>query len=124
MNIGKKVAALAVAAGALVLGSATGASAAYHGGGGFDPFGAIQSNSCSAAAGIIAPVGGAAPTGDINVGGDCLNFTNGTAAVQSNDCDSSVGAIASVSAAGPTGDINVGRNCTNIAYGSGGYGRG
>ncbi|MEU0845487.1 hypothetical protein ABZ370_39375 [Streptomyces sp. NPDC005962] len=123
MNIGKKVAALAVAAGALVLGSAAGASA--HGYGGFDPFGAVQSNSCKATAGIIAPVGGVAPTGDINVGGDCLNYTQGTAAVQSNDCDSSVGSIVSVGAAGPTGDVNVGRNCSNIALGNGGgYGRG
>lgn len=127
MNIGKKVAVLAVTAGALVMGSAAGASA--HGFGGFDPFGAIQSNTCDVATGAIAAASVAAPTGEINVGNDCVNFTQGTAAVQSNDCDAATGPIASISGTAPTGDINVGNRCTNIALGngggySGGYGRG
>jgi len=115
VNIGKKVAVLAVAAGALVLGSAAGASA--HGGG-FDPFGTIQTNSCDTASSLITAVGGAAPTGDITNASNCLNFSTGGAAVQSNDCDTAAGPITAAGAAAPTGAITVGSNCTNIAYSS------
>jgi hypothetical protein len=118
VNIGKKVAVLAATAGALVLGSAGGASAHGGGYGGFDPFGTIQTNSCDTASSLITAVGGAAPTGDITNASNCLNFTNGTAAVQSNDCDTAAGPITAAGAVAPTGAIAVGSNCTNIAYGN------
>ncbi|MGW2330599.1 hypothetical protein ACWC5C_33295 [Streptomyces sp. NPDC001700] len=123
MNIGMKAAALTIAAGALVLGGAAGASA--HGGyGGFDPFGTIQTNACDTAVGTIIEGAVTAPSGDINIASNCINFTNGTAAVQSNDCDTAVGTIVGAAALAPTGDTTIGSNCSNIALGNDGYGRG
>ncbi|MFD7506794.1 hypothetical protein [Streptomyces sp. NPDC059850] len=117
MNIGKKVAVLAATAGALVLGSAGGASA--HGGyGGFDPFGTIQTNACDTAVGTIVEGAVTAPSGDINIASNCINFTSGTAAVQSNECDTAVGTIVGAAALAPTGDTTIGSNCTNIATGT------
>ncbi|MFF7649129.1 hypothetical protein ACFZCY_04600 [Streptomyces sp. NPDC007983] len=116
MNIGKKVAVLTVAAGALVLGSAGGASA--HGYGGFDPFGAYQGNTCDTSTGAIVATSVGAATGDITAASNCLNFTQGIAAYQGNDCDTATGPIAAVSGTAPTGGITVGSNCTNIAYGT------
>lgn len=118
MNIGKKVAVLAATAGALVLGSAAGASAHGYGGGGFDPFGTIQTNACDTATSAIIQGAVAAPAGDLNIASDCINFTNGTAAVQSNDCDTATGPITGAAALAPTGDINIGSKCANIAYGT------
>ena len=118
MNIGKKVAVLTVAAGALVLGGAGGASA--HGYGGFDPFGTIQTNSCKTAAGPIANTAVGATTGDIGIDANCLNYTYGTAAVQSNDCGTATGAIVNVGGLASSGDINAAANCQNIALGNGG----
>ncbi|WP_421107363.1 hypothetical protein [Streptomyces sp. NEAU-S77] len=120
MNIGKKVAVLAVASGALVLGSAAGASAHGFGGGGggFNPFGTVQTNTCDTLTGAISSIGATAPSGDITVGSNCLNFTNGTAAVQSNDCDTATGAIISTAGLAPSGDITIGSDCTNIATGT------
>ena len=109
MNIGKKAIFLTAAAGALVVGGAGGALA--HGNGT-----AVQTNHCDTATGAITSVGGAAPTGDINIGADCINYTNtGAATFQSNECDTATGVIAPVGAAAPTGDINVGATCTNIS---------
>ncbi|WP_055545470.1 hypothetical protein [Streptomyces sp. NBRC 110028] len=127
MNIGKKLAVLTVAAGALVLGSAGGASA--HGFGGFDPFGAIQTNSCDTAVGPIVNTAVGATTGDISFSGNCLNYTQGTAAIQANDCDTSTGLVTNIGGLASSGDITGGSNCTNIALGNaggygGGYGRG
>jgi hypothetical protein len=118
VNIGKKAAALVVAAGALVLGSAVGASA--HGGGfrGLDPFGAIQTNACDTATSAIVQGAVTAPSGDLNIASECINFTSGTAAVQSNDCDTATGTIVGAAALAPTGDINIGSKCTNIALGT------
>ncbi|MET7901326.1 hypothetical protein ABZS86_07540, partial [Streptomyces sp. NPDC005355] len=66
MNIGKKVAFLAAAAGTMVIMGAGGAAA--HGIGGF------QKNDCDAATGPNVIVGGLAPTGDVNVGSKCTNL--------------------------------------------------
>lgn len=118
MNIGKKVAVLAVAAGALVMGSAAGASAHGIGGGGFIPFGAYQGNTCDTSTGAIAAASVGAATGDITAASNCLNFTQGIAAYQDNDCDTATGPIAAVSGTAPTGAITAGSNCTNIAYGT------
>jgi len=122
VNIGKKVAVLTVAAGALVLGSAGGASA--HGFGGFDPFGTVQTNKCYSGAGAIIAAAGAAPTGEVTIDSSCLNYTNGTAAVQSNDCGTGTGPITHIGGAAPTGNTSVTSNCTNIALGNDGYGHG
>jgi len=122
VNIGKKVAVLAVAAGALVLGSAGGASA--HGYGGFDPFGTVQTNSCDTAAGPIVNTAVGATTGDISVNPNCLNYTNGTVAYQGNDCDTSTGLITNIGGLAGSGDISAAGNCSNIALGNGGYGHG
>src|SRR4051812_44509237 len=105
VNIGKKAAPLSVAAGALVLGSAAGASA--HG---LDPFGTIQTNSCETTTSAITHGAAdlAGTVGDINIGADCINFSNSGAAVQSNDCDTATGIITHGAASlAPTGDINV-----------------
>lgn len=118
MNIGKKLAVLTVAAGALVLGSAGGASA--HGYGGFDPFGTIQTNSCDTAVGPIVNTAVGATTGDISFSGNCLNYTYGTAATQANNCDTATGLVTSVGGLASSGDITGGSNCSNIALGNGG----
>ncbi|MEU8825882.1 hypothetical protein [Streptomyces sp. NPDC048636] len=111
MNIGKKAILLTAAAGALVIGGA-GSALAHNGGDGF----VAQLNHCDTATGTIATVGGAAPTGDINVGADCINFTNSSGNVfQSNECDTATGTIAPVAGLAPVGDVNIGSNCTNIA---------
>ncbi|MEU5611707.1 hypothetical protein ACI2L4_28335 [Streptomyces sparsogenes] len=114
MQIGKKAALMAAAAGAMVIGTAGGASA--HG---FGPLfgggGAIQSNSCDTNTGAIATTGSVSSTGEVNVGSDCVNFTNSGAVAQSNDCDVTTGPIATTGNPSPTGDLNVGRPCTNIA---------
>ncbi|MBA6439583.1 hypothetical protein [Streptomyces sp. GMR22] len=113
MQIGKKVALMAAAAaGTMVVGGAGSASA--HG---LSPHlgGAAQLNSCDTNAGAIAQVGGMAPTREVNVGADCVNFTNRDVALQANDCDTTTGAIAQMGGASPTGNIEVGANCANIA---------
>ncbi|WP_184503161.1 hypothetical protein [Streptomyces botrytidirepellens] len=120
MNIGKKVAVLTVAAGALIISGAGGASA--HSGGGFNPWGVIQTNHCDTKIGDIIGVEIAAPGGDINAGAECLNFTNNPAAVQSNDCETATGLITPVTGTAPGGDINVGAKCTNIAISDNPYG--
>ncbi|MET7935930.1 hypothetical protein [Streptomyces sp. NPDC005322] len=110
MNIGKKAILLTAAAGALVIGGAGGALA-----NGNDDF-VVQLNHCDTATGPITQVGGGAPTGDIEVGADCINFTNSHGSVfQANDCDTATGAVTQVGGLAPTGDINAGANCTNIA---------
>src|SRR4051812_30264774 len=114
MQIGKKAALMAAAAGAIVIGTAGGASA-YGYGPLFGSGGTIQSNDCDTATGPIPTTGSVSSTGDINAGSDCTNFTNSAAAVQRNDCDTTTGAIATTGNPSPTGDINVGRPCTNIA---------
>ncbi|MEU1790926.1 hypothetical protein ABZ553_34665 [Streptomyces sparsogenes] len=114
MQIGKKAALMAAAAGAIVIGTAGGASA-Y----GFGPLvgagGVVQSNDCDTATGAIPATGSVSGTGEITVGSDCTNFTNSAAVVQRNDCDVTTGPIATTGNVGPTGDINIGRPCTNIA---------
>ncbi|MES4906205.1 MULTISPECIES: hypothetical protein [unclassified Streptomyces] len=114
MQIGKKAALMAAAAGAMVIGTAGGASA-Y----GFGPLlgssGGIQSNSCDTNTGNTMLTGMAAPTGDQNVGSDCINFTNAPVVLQSNDCDTRTGNTMTTGGAAPTGDVRVGSNCANIA---------
>ncbi|MES4906206.1 MULTISPECIES: hypothetical protein [unclassified Streptomyces] len=113
MQIRKKAALMAAAAGAMVIGTAGGASA-Y----GFGPLlgssGGIQSNSCDTHTGTTMITGMAAPTGDENIGSDCVNFTN-SGASQSNDCDTATGTTMLTGGASPTGDVRVGSNCANIA---------
>ncbi|MEU1804422.1 hypothetical protein [Streptomyces sp. NPDC019937] len=110
MNIGKKSALLTAAAGALVLAGATVASAHTYG----DP-GGIQSNACDTATSAITTGAVTGPSGDLNVGADCTNFSNYGAAYQGNDCDTATGPITTLPAAAPTGDINIGSHCNNIA---------
>ncbi|MFI1337127.1 hypothetical protein ACH4U7_44870 [Streptomyces sp. NPDC020845] len=120
MQIGKKAALMAAAAGAIVIGTAGGASA-Y----GFGPLiggGAIQSNDCDTTTGAIPTTGNVSGNGDINVGSECTNFTNSAAVAQRNDCDVTTGPIAATGNPSPTGDINVGRPCTNIALAQNGNG--
>ena len=109
MNIGKKAIFLTAAAGALVIGGA-GSALAHDGYTG-------QTNHCDTATGVIASVGGAAPTGDINIGADCINYTDSGATYQGNDCDTATGLIAPIGAVAPTGDVSVGAKCGNIAVG-------
>ncbi|MGY0059657.1 hypothetical protein ACWY4P_24400 [Streptomyces sp. LZ34] len=112
---------MAAAAGAMVIGTA-GAASAY----GFGPLvgssGGIQSNSCDTHTGTTTDPGLAAPTGDINIGSDCINFTNSGAAIQANDCDTATGTTTVAGGAAPTGDIEIGSNCTNIALAQNGNG--
>ncbi|MFI0775885.1 hypothetical protein [Streptomyces sp. NPDC021212] len=115
MQISKKVALMAAAAaGTMVVGGAGSASA-------FGLFptgdGVRQSNSCDTRVGDVVPVNVAAPTGDIDLNPDCVNFTNSHAAYQSNDCDTATGIIAPVGGAAPTSDLDIGPNCANIAVG-------
>ncbi|MER6143747.1 hypothetical protein ABT174_27495 [Streptomyces sparsogenes] len=105
---------MAAAAGAIIIGTAGGASA-YGNGPLFGSGGAIQRNDCDTTTGAIPSTGSVSGTGEINVGSACTNFTNSAAAVQSNDCDVRTGPIATTGNVGPTGDINIGRPCTNIA---------
>ncbi|WP_055545474.1 hypothetical protein [Streptomyces sp. NBRC 110028] len=110
MNIGKKAALLTAAAGALVIVGSTGASANN-----WLSSGTTQSNSCDTATGSIYLGSITGPTGDTNIGSDCVNFTNSRAAVQSNDCDTATGPITIGGISGPTGDLDVGSKCANIA---------
>ncbi|MDX3231173.1 hypothetical protein [Streptomyces sp. ME19-01-6] len=119
MQIGKKAALMAAAAGAIVIGTAGGASA-Y--GPLFGSGGAVQSNSCDTTTGMIATTGNVSSTGDVNVGSDCVNFTNSGAVAQSNDCDVTTGPIATTGNPSPAGEVNVGRPCTNIALAQPGNG--
>ncbi|WP_247617132.1 hypothetical protein [Streptomyces sp. MK37H] len=94
MQIAKKAALLAATAGTLVLlGTGTAAANGYgggqsgYGGGSERSAGAptsfdidtfiFQSNDCDTATGSIWSWGGAAPSGDINVGATCLNNIGG-----------------------------------------------
>ncbi|MFI0817360.1 hypothetical protein ACH4TX_12790 [Streptomyces sp. NPDC021098] len=109
MNIGKKAAFLTAAAGALVIVGAGAASAHAYGG-------VYQGNDCETATGAIITGAVTAPSGDLNVGADCVNFTNsGATAYQGNDCSTATGPITTAPALAPTGDINLGAHCTNIA---------
>ncbi|MFJ4636306.1 hypothetical protein ACIP69_11780 [Streptomyces hygroscopicus] len=111
MNIGKKAILLTAAAGSLVIGGAGGALA--HANNDF----IAQLNHCDTSTGAISQLGGAAPTGNIEVGADCVNFTNVTtgSVIQANDCDTATGPILQTGGASPTRDVNVGAKCTNIA---------
>lgn len=114
MQIGKKAALMAAAAGAMVIGTAGGASA--HG---FGPLlgssGSIQSNSCDTSTGTTLIQGALAPTGDTAIGSDCVNFNNTGAGIQANDCDTRTGTTTNTGGMAPTGDINIGSKCANIA---------
>ncbi|MGR3938502.1 hypothetical protein [Streptomyces sp. BRA346] len=111
MNIGKKAILLTAAAGALAISGAGGAMAYGNG----DHV--SQSNKCDTETGITAPGGlTLAPTGDVAIGSDCINFTNTGAVSQSNDCDTSTAAdLGGGATLAPEGDTNIGSNCANIA---------
>ncbi|MEU8873662.1 hypothetical protein AB0D24_21315 [Streptomyces javensis] len=110
MNIGKKAVLLTAAAGALVIGGAGGALANAN-----DDF-IVQLNSCDTATGTTTNTGAAAPTGDLDLGSDCINFTNSSGSVvQANDCDTTTGTTVIMGGMAPTGDTNIGSNCANIA---------
>ncbi|NEW74728.1 hypothetical protein [Streptomyces rhizosphaericus] len=110
MNIGKKAVLLTAAAGALVIGGAGGALANAN-----DDL-IVQLNSCETATGTTTNTGAAAPTGDVNIGSDCINFTNtGGSVVQANDCDTATGTTVITGGMAPTGDTNIGSKCANIA---------
>ncbi|MEU5268160.1 hypothetical protein [Streptomyces hygroscopicus] len=111
MNIGKQAVLLTAAAGALVIGGAGGALAHNH-----DDL-IAQINNCDTHTGAITQVGGMAPTGEVEVGADCVNFTNiqGQAVLQENNCDTTTGPIMQMGGASPTRDVNVGAKCANIA---------
>ncbi|WP_432035387.1 hypothetical protein [Streptomyces cucumeris] len=81
MRIGKKAALLTAASATLVMVGA-GSAAAYgvpsaglgDSGNGISISNFIfQSNHCDTATGTLAPVGGAAPVGEINIGSNCSN---------------------------------------------------
>lgn len=114
MQIGKKAALMAAAAGAMVIGT-TGAASAY----GFGPLlgssGGVQSNSCDTQTGTTIITGAAAPTGDTSIGSDCINFTNSGSGIQANDCDTATGTTTNTGGGAPTGDIAIGSKCANIA---------
>ncbi|ATL84391.1 vacuolar carboxypeptidase Y [Streptomyces malaysiensis subsp. malaysiensis] len=102
----------AAAAGTMVVGAAGSASA--HGL--FPQSSGAQRNLCDTAVGTTTNTGGAAPTGDIDLGSDCVNFTNSSGSVvQANDCDTATGTTLITGAAAPTGDTTIGSNCANIA---------
>ncbi|MFE3220028.1 hypothetical protein [Streptomyces antimycoticus] len=113
MQIGKKAALMAAAAaGTMVVGGAGSASA--HGL--FPQSSSAQRNHCDTATGPTANNGVFAPTGDLDIGSDCINFANRDGAVlQSNDCDTATGTTLVIGFAAPTGDTNIGSNCANIA---------
>ncbi|MER7795490.1 hypothetical protein [Streptomyces sp. NPDC097640] len=114
MQIGKKAAIMAAAAGAMVIGT-TGAASAHGFGSLLGSHGGIQSNSCDTSTGITANVGILAPTGDQEIGSDCLNVNNGSAAIQANDCDTRTGITANVAGVAPTGDQEIGSKCANVS---------
>ncbi|WP_432040606.1 hypothetical protein [Streptomyces cucumeris] len=105
MNIGKKV-FLGAAAGALIIGSAASASA-------YGNSSLTRASHCDTTVGDVATVGGVAPTGDVNIGAECVS--TGSADLQANQCDTTTGVIAPVGVAAPTGDINIGSKCANLA---------
>ena len=111
MNIGKKAILLTAAAGALAISGARGAMA--YGNGDL----VSQSNKCDTETGITAPGGlDLAPTGDVSIGADCINFTNTHAVSQSNHCDTSTAAdLGGGATLAPEGDTHIGANCANIA---------
>ncbi|GLV78602.1 hypothetical protein [Streptomyces hygroscopicus] len=110
MNIGKKAILLTAAAGSLVIGGAGGALAHSS-----DDL-TVQLNKCGTAVGPTTHTSLGAPTGDLNIGSDCLNFTNSRGTVvQSNDCDTSTGLTLHTGGLAPTGDTNIGSKCANIA---------
>ncbi|EFL24367.1 hypothetical protein SSOG_04081 [Streptomyces himastatinicus ATCC 53653] len=111
MNIGKKAILLTAAAGTLVIGGAGGALAYGNG----DHV--SQSNKCDTETGLTATGGFTlAPTGDVAIGSDCINFTNTGAVSQSNDCDTSTGVdVTGGATLAPEGDLDIGSNCANIA---------
>ncbi|KAK1180451.1 hypothetical protein B7755_021265 [Streptomyces sp. NBS 14/10] len=113
MQIGKKAALMAAAAGAMVIGTAGGASA-YGVGPLFGSSGGVQSNSCDTHTGTTMLTGMAAPTGDQNIGSDCVNFTN-SGASQINDCDTATGTTMLTGGAAPSGDVHIGSKCANVA---------
>lgn len=114
MQIGKKAALMAAAAGAMVIGT-TGAASAY----GFGPLvgsnGGVQANSCDTSTGTTLITGAGAPTGDTSIGSDCINFTNSPGVFQANDCDTATGTTTNTGGAAPTGDITIGSKCANVA---------
>ncbi|MEU8825104.1 hypothetical protein [Streptomyces sp. NPDC048636] len=109
MNIGKKAIFLNLAAGALVIGGAAGAVAQNSDG--WTP----GARHCDTVTGAITPVGGAAPTGDLNIGAHCVSQSDTDSAVQSNHCETVTGDIAPVGGAAPAGDINIGATCASVA---------
>jgi len=115
MKIGKKAALMTAAAGAMVIGTAGGASAYGLGGLTGGNNGVSQANSCDTATSAIITGAVTAPSGVLDVASDCVNFTNGGAAYQGNDCDTSTGPVTTAAALAPTDDIELGANCTNIA---------
>ncbi|MBI0380473.1 hypothetical protein JBE27_30455 [Streptomyces albiflaviniger] len=82
MQIAKKAALVAATAGALAL-LGTGTAAANGYGGSDIPTTVnlssfiFQSNDCDTATGTTASTGGAAPSGDINIGSSCINYIGG-----------------------------------------------
>ncbi|MFF7649125.1 hypothetical protein ACFZCY_04580 [Streptomyces sp. NPDC007983] len=115
MKIGKKAALMTAAAGAMVIGTAGGASAYGLGGLTGGGNGVAQANSCDGATSAIITGAVAAPSGVLDVSSDCVNFTNASAGYQGNDCDTATGPVTTLPALAPTGDIDLGSNCTNIA---------
>ncbi|RNG23118.1 hypothetical protein [Streptomyces botrytidirepellens] len=111
MNIGKKAILLTAAAGALAISGAGGAMA--YGNGDL----VTQSNKCDTETGLTAPGGlDLAPSGDVTIGSDCINFTNTGAVSQSNDCDTSTAVdLGGGADLAPEGDVSIGSNCANIA---------
>ncbi|MGW5692568.1 hypothetical protein ACWEWX_16795 [Streptomyces asiaticus] len=86
MQIAKKAALVAATAGALaLLGTGTAAANGYGGSDrstttptSFDVSSFIfQSNDCDTATGTTLSTGGAAPSGDINIGSSCINYIGG-----------------------------------------------
>ncbi|MEU1804420.1 hypothetical protein [Streptomyces sp. NPDC019937] len=115
MKIGKKAALMTAAAGAMVIGTAGGASAYGLGGLTGGNNGVAQANSCDSATSAIITGAVTSPSGPLDVASDCLNFTNGGAAYQGNDCDTATGPITTAAALAPTDDIDLGSHCTNVA---------
>ncbi|MGW2330595.1 hypothetical protein ACWC5C_33275 [Streptomyces sp. NPDC001700] len=106
---------MTAAAGAMVIGTAGGASAYGLGGLTGGNNGVTQANSCDTATSAIITGAVLAPSGVLDVASDCVNFTNSKAATQVNDCDTATGPITTLPAVAPTDDIELGSNCTNIA---------
>ncbi|MFI0817358.1 hypothetical protein ACH4TX_12780 [Streptomyces sp. NPDC021098] len=115
MKIGKKAALMTAAAGAMVIGTAGGASAYGLGGLTGGGSGVAQANSCDTATSAIITGAVTSPSGALDVAADCVNFTNGGAAYQGNDCDTATGPITTAAALAPTDEIDLAPHCTNIA---------